>query len=356
MSETKKKLTLENIDLMKYILSIVVIVLHLRPFLAAYPTTDYIFNTGLGRLCVPFFFFVSGFLVSTKHMEEPGYIKKYIKGHLKSYYIWSLIYLPLLILFAFEHKEEIVSVIQSLPLSTGWLIVLSPIIAILGTLVLLLYSGTFYHLWFFPALFASLFIIHLWRKKWNSVIVLMIIAFAFYLFGATETYWGYLAPTVQSAIEPYYAIFYTTRNFLFFGLFFVALGYHVAQKDTLEHKYTLLKLIVAIVFFAAEVYFLKDSNRKDSNILLFTIPVTYYLFIWLANMKEIPTMLKKTSFRNLSQYLYLVHPYVIFFVAMLPIDVIGQTVLVLVLCHIIAYGIIEFLRWKRTKKTLLKNT
>lgn len=52
----------------------------------------------------------------------------------------------------------------------------------------------------------------------------------------------------KKTLSYYYNIFFTTRNFLFFGLFYVVLGYYVGTKEKAYSKYCFLKLIVSFSY------------------------------------------------------------------------------------------------------------
>ena len=132
------------------------------------------------------------------------------------------------------------------------------------------------------------------------------------LFGATETYYGVLPLTLQRIISYYYNIFFTTRNFLFFGLFYVVLGYYLGSKKQVYASYCLEKLLISIMLLVFEALLLQGTERLNSNILLACVPVTYYLFvctIYLSNHHQNIFRLGNcqniiTSFILLSLYSY----------------------------------------------------
>lgn len=89
------KLNYDNIDFFRYIFSIIIIILHMRPFLETSNQLDLAFNNIVSRICVPFFFVVTGYFVAKKEKDNPNYIKKYIKSMIPLYLTWCLIYLPI---------------------------------------------------------------------------------------------------------------------------------------------------------------------------------------------------------------------------------------------------------------------
>lgn len=114
----------------------------------------------------------------------------------------------------------------------------------------------------------------------NNIKCLLLISFLLLLFGATETYYGVLPLSIKELLSYYYNIFFTTRNFLFFGLFYVVLGYYMGSKENLYSKYCFEKLIISFFCLIFESILLHDTDRLNSNILISCVPLTYYLFIY----------------------------------------------------------------------------
>ena len=135
------------------------------------------------------------------------------------------------------------------------------------------------------------------------------------MFGATETYYGVLPLSIKRTLSYYYNIFFTTRNFLFFGLFYVVLGYYVGTKEKAYSKYCFLKLIVSFFLLTFEAILLHDTDRLNSNILLSCIPLTYYLFI--SSIYITNSMKLDFQFGTYSKYYYLIHPMAIFVISSL---------------------------------------
>ena len=163
------------------------------------------------------------------------------------------------------------------------------------------------------------------------------------MFGATETYYGVLPLSIKRILSYYYNIFFTTRNFLFFGLFYVVLGYYIGTKEKAYSKYCFLKLIVSFFLLTFEAILLHDTDRLNSNILLSCIPLTYYLFIsaiYITNSVKL-----NFQFGTYSKYYYLLHPMMIFIVSFIFKEI-GQylllnIVVVLMLTHILSFVMIK---------------
>lgn len=308
------KLNYQNLNILKYISSILIIVLHLRPFLNFSNELDLAFNNIITRICVPIFFIITGYFVAKKEKENKNYIKEYIKKTIPLYFVWSLLYIPVIIGTIIQYLLIINEYISKINITLPLLIILSIILLPIIVLIALCYTGVYYHLWYFPAIIFSLIVLKKWKQKFN-IKYLLIISFILLLFGATETYYGVLPLSIKRTLSYYYNIFFTTRNFLFFGLFYVVLGYYVGTKEKAYSKYCFLKLIVSFFLLTFEAILLHDTDRLNSNILLSCIPLTYYLFIsaiYITNSVKL-----NFQFGTYSKYYYLMHPMVIFVISLL---------------------------------------
>ena len=307
------KLYYQNLNVLKYISSILIIVLHLRPFLNFSNELDLAFNNIVTRICVPIFFMITGYFVAKKEKKNKNYIKDYIKKTIPLYFVWSLLYIPVVVGTIIQYLPIINEYVSKINIALPLLIILSVILLPIIVLVALCYTGIYYHLWYFPAIIFSLLVLKKWKKGFNIKYLLMI-SFILLLFGATETYYGTLPLSVKRIVSYYYNIFFTTRNFLFFGLFYVVLGYYLGTKKKIYSKYCFLKLIVSFFLLTFEAILLHDTTRLNSNILLSCIPLTYYLFIssiYITNNTK-----SNFQFGVYSKYYYLIHPMVIFLISL----------------------------------------
>lgn len=177
----------------------------------------------------------------------------------------------------------------------------------------------------------------------NNIKCLLLISFLLLLFGATETYYGVLPLSIKELLSYYYNIFFTTRNFLFFGLFYVVLVYYMGSKENLYSKYCFEKLIISFFCLIFESILLHDTDRLNSNILISCVHLTYYLFIsiiYITNNLKI-----KFQFGNFSKYYYLIHPMIIFMISILFKEISNYPYIniltVLIITHIVSIIIIK---------------
>ncbi|CAM4258094.1 acyltransferase family protein [Erysipelothrix aquatica] len=337
-NDCAEKPRFENLDFLRYFGAVLIVILHLRPFKDISYPLDLLFNNMISRLFVPFFFITSGYFVAKKQKQNPAYFNRYIKGLIPSYLIWCLIYLP----FGLQYIKEM-----------G----LSPMLYPVGLLVGILYSGTYYHLWYYPALIVALLFTNAWLKRFK-LSSLLIVSFLLFALGATETYFGLLPNAIQTILNTYYYnIFITTRNFLFFGTFFVAMGYAMEAKNIVFVKASLTKLVVSFLLFLVEVMLLQKVDRLDSNLMFMTIPTVFYMFTTALQLPFTIRMPFKESIREYYKYYYLIHPLIIYGVlgVIKPqttlFGALVLTLVTLVLTHIASWCFIQInRRYKSYKK------
>ena len=289
----EQKRSYHAIDFTKFICSILVIVVHTAPLLNINKEYNWLLIAILGRFVVPFFFISSAYFISMNTQKYGDfYFKTYIRSLIKTYLFWSIIYLPLGI--DYIGKE------LSIPY------ILYPI----ALIVALVYIGTYFHLWYIPALLLALLIVH-WAMKHFRKRYILSVSFILILLGSLETYYGFInSPFLLSIVDRYFRIFITTRNGIFFGLFYVSWGYFIAQKDTwIEHTHHHgLAAICFFILMIIEALFIRGSNNLDSNILLMAAPFTICLFLYCRDV-AMPWKLNYRKLRAYSSLYYFTHAY-----------------------------------------------
>ncbi len=214
-NHANKNINYHNIDILKYICAILIIILHLRPFQNYSNNLDLVFNNIITRTCVPIFFLITGYFVGQKEKNNSSYIKEYIKKMIPLYLIWNIIYIPIIIGYALTNMSTIITYINNINVSLYIVIPLLVVLSPLILLIILLYTGFYYHLWYFPAVMLSLFVLDKWKKKFN-IKYLLIISFILLLFGATETYYGVIPLSLKQLLDFYYKFF--LQQEIFFSL------------------------------------------------------------------------------------------------------------------------------------------
>ena len=166
-----------SIDIARYVSALLVVCIHTFPFLEISETFNTYFIHTVCRLAVPFFFTTSGFFFFRNYDSEnedlnETRLKKALIRLFRIYLIWTILYLPYTI-FDYTH--------------TGFHI------KYLFTYVRDFFlNGSYYHLWFLPALMLADVIVYcLYKKKGLNftLLITFILYFVGYLINVYTPIW-----------------------------------------------------------------------------------------------------------------------------------------------------------------------
>lgn len=279
------------IDLMKYIAAIMVICIHCN-HLFSHEFLDFFVRQIICRIAVPFFFISSAYFVRKRSVKDDMYVKTYLKKFIKSYFLWSLVFIPI----------GLDWIHQNLNLA-GYLL---PFALIYG----FIHIGTYYHLWYIPAVILTTFLIDKLLKRYSYKILFIISAILF-IFGSIESYYGILSNGwFKDFFDLLISIIFTTRSGLLYGMIFTLIGYYIYDyRDLLKslQKY----IIILTLFFASllilEGVFLYNIVSLDMNFLLMLVPFSFFFFLSILFFPYTPKHDTK-KVRELSKYYYFIHP------------------------------------------------
>lgn len=258
------------IDLAKFIFAICIVGIHIHPYSQQNIYAHFFFNKFLFRLAVPIYFVISGFLCFKKlNLNNVNFsdISKQVFKIIKIYIIWSVIYLPISIYQIINNpngiKKGIISYIHGL-----------------------IISGSYGHLWYLYALIFSILLIYTLVKKGITLKNIFIISFIFYIFGLLgQSYFFIIKPIskypyIWEILKFFCKIIGSTRNGLFFGFFFVFIGFIFSQKKK-KLKYNnavIFFIIFLILFFFEAILINKYKLFLNYDMYLMTIPTAFFLF------------------------------------------------------------------------------
>lgn len=333
------------LDIMKFICALIVIIVHTSPLRPYSHLGNFILINVFGRFAVPFFFICAGYFVHVNTIKYGSfYFKKYIWALIRLYLIWSIVYLPFGIDWVRSNMD--------IPMY------LMPAALLVG----LFYSGTYFHLWYIPALLFSLIVVHWFSCRYHSYKVLLICGFLLLCLGAMETYYGVISNKfIIKVFDQYIKIFFTTRNGLFYGLFYVACGYYLVGSERLKRigHYGLLTLLF-FGLMVGEAFLLYDTNSLDFNFLIMAAPFTVYLFLFL---KELPCHLQ-LPYRKLQEYTTLYYFTHAMFLVLIPAflqlfhqewlfsDGAFRFISVMICTHLLSAALYRYGVYKKSKKRL----
>lgn len=201
-----------GVDWFRLPAALLVIAIHTAPLSGISPGLDAAVTYGLGRLAVPFFFMITGyFLIGPCLLDKKGSRERYGRFEIKMLILYgaaSVLYLP------------VAWYAGNLPKTPREL------------MQIVLFDGTFYHLWYFPALLlGGRFARGLGRLGKEKALAL---AGGLYLAGLLgDSYYGLTAqiPLLKAGYEALFQIMGYTRNGLFFAPLFLLLGAYMKKPE-----------------------------------------------------------------------------------------------------------------------------
>ena len=305
MQVTQPKTQIFNcIDLLKFICAILVIIIHIKPFgnVVSKSISDCL-NFGLqnylARIAVPFFFVSSGFFLYKKSSIKDfdiTYSIQYIKKLFRLYFTWTIIYLPLIIRDLLKDEQGINH-------------------AILIFFRNSIFTGSFVHLWFIPALiFAVVLVSFLLKRKINpkTIITISLLFYITSLFA--QSWFGFIKPlefqlpTFWSSLKFIQRIIETTRDGLFEGFFFVSLGMCFAFYNfNFNKNKASIGFIISMFFLLIETLSLHHFGYvRAYDLYLFLVPSVIFMFYISLNINLTNRLIYKTL-RILSTLIFLSH-------------------------------------------------
>ncbi|SEN83431.1 Surface polysaccharide O-acyltransferase, integral membrane enzyme [Amphibacillus marinus] len=329
-----------GIDYFRLIAAILVVAIHTSPLSSYSVSGDFILTRAIGRVAVPFFFMASGFFMfgrAEKGKVSFTKILAFLKKVAILYLIAILLYVPLNI-YTGSYQS--------------WLDG--------STLVKqLVFDGTFYHLWYLPAIMLGMMIVWLLLNYLTTrqALLLTTLLYMIGLFG--DSYYGLIEqmPTINSIYGVLFNISTYTRNGVFFAPIFILLGTVIAKKGKkLALKVSLLGLIITGSLMIIEALVLNTFalQRHDSMYILL-IPTMFFLFHALLHWQG-----KSVSgLRDLAMLVYLIHPAMIVVIRAIA-QVVNLTDILVVnsFIHFVAVAVASFiasLLWLKIKKEVTSN-
>ncbi len=288
-----------GLDRFRIAAALLVIAIHTSPLASMNESADFFLTRVLARVAVPFFLMVTGQFVVARFLdpspENSSILGKYLKKALLLYAFCILLYLPIGIYAG--HYEN---------LTAG------------SALRMLVFDGTFYHLWYFPASILGILLIWLMSRflGLRSMTAVSGLLYIIGLFG--DSYYGLVqkVPVLESIYEFLFRVSSYTRNGLFFAPLFLILGAWAGVKAQAEeiptdHQDLLsdgMGLLFSFSILAGEGFLLRhfELQRHDSMYVAL-VPTMYFLYQCLSASHKYCYK----SLRTAATWIYILHPGVI---------------------------------------------
>ncbi len=287
------------LDRFRVIVALLAITNHTSALSSVSDGADFFLTRVLARIVVPFFFMVTGQFAASAFLypsnKNGPKLIKYLRKTSLFYALCILIYLPIGI-YA-KHYQGI---------TFG------------GILRMLIFDGTFYHLWYFPACIIGMLLVFLMSRR-LSLRVMTAITAVLYIIGLFgDSYFGLTqkVPFLNAAYEFGFQIFSYTRNGLFIAPLFLVLGMWMSvleeRRANAPEKNPLIGCIWGLTFsfsvMTIEAFTLRhfELQRHDSMYLAL-VPTMFFLYQCLLCVPKEPSKICRT----VSTWIYILHPGVI---------------------------------------------
>lgn len=281
-----KKTNTIDVDLVRFIISILVIAIHTYPLQFISDGVDYTFTRVFCRICVPFFLMISGYFVVEKALDDKKVLIEHSKKMAIMYLISIAIYLPIQIYTGYFENFSF------------WLFIKD-----------VLFDGFYFHLWYFPATIFGMWFIYFLIKHFNKMTLGLIVTILYLigLFGDNYYRLSINSSFLKTFYDMVFSITYYTRNGLFYAPIFLYIGY-VTKKYIKKADANLFWGIICLVFMLVEGTILRLlAWPRHTTMYIFLVPTCYFLFSYM--------MTRKTGsnkfLREASTWIYIMHPFMV---------------------------------------------
>lgn len=275
-----------SLDKFRLIAAILIIAIHTYPLSSINENIDFVFTHIFCRIGVPIFLMITGYFILPKAIENRKNLVKYTIKILKIYAICIILFLPVDI-YAGKLKG----------------------IGILQIFKAIFLDGTFYHLWYFPALILGIWITYFIIKNIKSnktTFFIVLILFIIGLFG--DSYYGITEKLsiTKNIYEIIFKIFNYTRNGIFYVPIFLYLGYIIKSKRIkIDRNKNLIFILIFTILMIVEGLILHHFNlQRHDSMYIMLIPTMIYVFNFIIqNNNE-----NNKRLRNIATTIYVMHP------------------------------------------------
>lgn len=311
-----------SIDHMKLIAAFLVVAIHVSPLSGINETGDFILTRIIARIAVPFFFMVTGYFVLPDSIRHNGRVLKFLKKTGILYLTAMILYLPVNYYAGYFKQLKITTILKDV-----------------------FFDGTFYHLWYLPAVMLGilicLFLIRITGQKAAFFISLIL-----YLAGLLgDSYYGFtrLFPFIEKLYDGIFQISSYTRNGIFFAPIFLMLGCLIKNGEKAEAKeakgrrtaaensvreikrdntnsviYGVMVLVFFLPMIGEGLLLHKYGWQRHDSMYILLAPLMYFFFIWILSLyKEKKGADQKQGkehsvvMGNMAMIIYIIHPMVL---------------------------------------------
>lgn len=278
-----------GIDFFRFFAALLIVAIHTSPLASFSETGDFILTRIIARVAVPFFLMTSGFFLISRYAYNTEKLGAFVKKTALFYGTAILIYIPINIYNGYFKMDNLLpNIIKDI-----------------------VFDGTLYHLWYFPASIIGAVIAWYLVKKLNYPKAL-IVASVLYLIGLFgDSYYG-ITEKISCLNSLYGYIFQVTdhtRNGIFFApIFFIIGGLIADNRPQITFGKSIWGFAASFALMFGEAFALHhfDLQRHDS-MYVFLLPCMYFLFKVILHFKG----KRLVTLRTTSLIIYIIHPMMI---------------------------------------------
>lgn len=278
-----------GLDVFKLIAALLVICIHTSPLSSFNCNADFILTRIVARIAVPFFLMVTGCFILPQYLFDKSSdarpLRRFVKKAVLLYAVASVIYLPIN-LYAGHFKglgaEDVIRMV--------------------------LFDGTFYHLWYLPASILGVLLVYLSAKRlpFRGVLGVALLLYGIGLLG--DSYFGVVSevPVLRSLYDAGFHVFSYTRNGFFYAPVFLVMGAwfgHAPQRHT--PKFNAVGFAFSLAIMSVEGFALRYLGwQRHDSMYIALLPCMYFLYplVLAWNRKQ------NGYLRTVSTWIYLIHP------------------------------------------------
>lgn len=283
-----------GLDIFRICAALLVIAIHTSPLTSISEGADFFLTRILARVAVPFFLMVTGQFVAAGFLNPSvrttARFHKFLQKTMLLYVFCILLYLPIGI-YAGHYTDMTVG----------------------SALRMVIFDGTFYHLWYFPACILGIFLVHL-MSFFLSLRCMTAVSAILYIIGLFgDSYYGLAekVPALETMYGVFFQIFSYTRNGLFLAPLFLVMGMWMAVGTEKEDRlfaspfFRFGGLALCFAAMTGEAFTLRHFELQRHDSMYFAlVPVVLFLYKCLLY----PQVLSKKELRTAASWIYILHP------------------------------------------------
>ncbi len=279
---------LGGLDYFKLVAALLVVAIHTSPLSSISTNADFFFTRVLARIAVPFFLMVTGYFLLPQYLYEKSMdtrpLRQFLKKSFLLYMAAVILYFPVNIYAGHFYGAKFIDVFR-----------------------MLVFDGTFYHLWYLPATILGVWIIWAGTHKLSHN-VLAGICLALYVVGLLgDSYYGFITNSfIGGVFDHLFSVCSYTRNGLFYTPIFLVMGAwqsKFVKPAKTWVSFTGFSIFLFLMALEGALLHHLGVQRHDSMYVML-LPCMFFLFRLLTVWDRPPAK----HLRRISTWIYLFHP------------------------------------------------